>query len=66
VVLELDAIGINDDFFDLGGDSLAATRVVSRVRDRFGLSIPIAMLWQTSTVASMASLVAEHLHPSSS
>jgi acyl carrier protein len=65
-VLELDAIGINDDFFDLGGDSLAATRVVSRVRDRFSLQIPVAVMWKATTVALMATLVAAHLHPSSS
>ena len=60
-VLELEAIGIHDAFLDLGGDSLAATQVVTRVRDRFGLDISIAMLWQAPTVASMASLVSEHL-----
>ena len=60
-VLELDAIGINDDFFDLGGDSLAATRVVSRVRDRFSLQIPVAVMWKATSVALMADLVAEHL-----
>ena len=60
-VLELDGIGINDDFLDLGGDSLSATRVVTRVRDRFGLDISVAKLWQAPTVALMAELVSEHL-----
>jgi amino acid adenylation domain-containing protein len=59
-VLGLEAVGINDDFLDLGGDSLAATRVVSRVRDRFGLPIPVAMMWKATTVALMAQLIAEH------
>jgi amino acid adenylation domain-containing protein len=59
-VLELDEIGIHDDFFHLGGDSLAATRVVSRVVDQFQLEMPLQSLFRSSTVADMATVITEH------
>ena len=39
-VLEIGAIGVHDDFFALGGHSLRATRVMSRVRKAFGVDVP--------------------------
>ncbi|HXM77432.1 MAG TPA: non-ribosomal peptide synthetase, partial [Thermoanaerobaculia bacterium] len=38
-------IGIGDDFFALGGDSLRATRVVSRIRDAFGVELPLRAIF---------------------
>jgi amino acid adenylation domain-containing protein len=40
-VLEVDAIGVRDNFFDLGGDSLRAARLVVEIRDRFALATPV-------------------------
>ncbi len=59
-VLELDQIGIHDNFLDLGGDSLAATRIVSRVIARFQTEIPLRSLFQSPTVAEMAVVIKEH------
>jgi acyl carrier protein len=59
-VLSLDAVGVYDNFFDLGGHSLSATRVVSRVLKQFQLDIPLQPLFQSPTVADMAAAITEH------
>jgi len=56
-LLALDRVGVHDDFLDLGGDSLMATRIIARVSDRFGVSVPLRLLWGASTVARMAEIV---------
>jgi amino acid adenylation domain-containing protein len=45
------------DFYDLGGDSLAAARIFTGVRKRFGVSITLDRLHEVRTVAAMAALV---------
>jgi amino acid adenylation domain-containing protein len=59
-VLALDEVGICDNFFDLGGDSLSASRIVSSVLQHFQLEIPLKALFQSPTVAEMAFVIAEH------
>jgi acyl carrier protein len=59
-VLSLDTVGIHDNFFDLGGHSLAATRVISRVISRFKVVVPMESLFGAPTVAAMAALVVNH------
>jgi amino acid adenylation domain-containing protein len=56
-VLSLDQVGIHDNFFDLGGHSLAATRVVSQVIKQFQLEIPIQYFFHTPTVAGLANYI---------
>jgi amino acid adenylation domain-containing protein len=58
--LNVRPIGIHDNFFDLGGHSLNATRIVSRVFQHFRLKIPLQTLFQSPTVAEMATVIAEH------
>ena len=58
-VLGLDQVGIDDDFMELGGDSLSASQVVSRVTGELGVDIPLRSLFQASTVADMALAVTQ-------
>ncbi|HST58981.1 MAG TPA: amino acid adenylation domain-containing protein [Longimicrobium sp.] len=52
--LGLPRLGANDDFFRLGGHSLLALRMMTRIRERFGRDLPLASLFQHSTVAAFA------------
>ena len=53
-VVGVDQIGANDDFFDLGGDSVRAFQVISRIRARFDVNLSIATVFAKSTVAELA------------
>ena len=62
-VLAIDRVGIHDNFFDLGGHSLAASRVISRVIQSFKLVLPVRALYDAPTVARMAEVVKQnHAH----
>ncbi len=59
-VLGTHPISIHDNFFDLGGHSLSATCVVSRVIEQYQLDIPLQLLFQSPTIAEMAAVIAAH------
>jgi acyl carrier protein len=58
--LSLDQVGIHDNFFDLGGHSLTATRVVSRVIRTFQVEVPLQALFAAPTVAEMAAVITQY------
>jgi acyl-coenzyme A synthetase/AMP-(fatty) acid ligase/acyl carrier protein len=58
-ILGFEVVGIHDNFFDLGGHSLAATRIVSQLIKKFQIEIPLPFLFQSPTVAEMAKVITE-------
>jgi acyl carrier protein len=58
-VLVVVPIGVDDDFFDLGGESLHAFALISRVQRDFGVTLSPSDLFACSTVSAMAVAVGE-------
>jgi amino acid adenylation domain-containing protein len=56
-VLRLPRVGVNDDYFALGGDSLAAVTVFARIEDVLAVKLGLATLLKAPTVAQLASLI---------
>lgn len=53
-VLDLEAIGIDDDFFELGGQSLKTVRVRARLERELGIDVPLRVVFDESTIAAQA------------
>jgi thioester reductase-like protein len=57
-VLNVERVGIHDNFFDLGGNSLLATRLIFQVQERMQVRLALIRLFETPTIAGLASAVA--------
>jgi len=57
--LNLERVGLHDDFFDLGGNSLIATRLVFQLQEHFHVRIPLVRLFERPTVAGLARVIEE-------
>jgi thioesterase domain-containing protein/acyl carrier protein len=59
IILGVQEVGVFDNFFDLGGDSLSATRLVGKLRERFLKPITVADVFQHPTLERLASFLAD-------
>jgi hypothetical protein len=58
--LGIEKVGIDDDFFELGGASVVATQIVSRLRQMFQMDLPAILLFETPTISKLARYMIEH------
>jgi acyl carrier protein len=58
--LRVDRVGIEDDFFALGGNSVGAILLLSRIREAFATDLPFQEVLQTPTVAGIAEALVRH------
>lgn len=56
-IFQVERVGIHDNFFDLGGQSLRATQLLSRLRQTFQVNLPLRTLFEASTVAGLAEII---------
>jgi len=61
-VLGVDQVGVNDDFFALGGHSLAAVQIGTKIRGRFGVELDLRDFFEGPTVAETATVLAAARH----
>lgn len=60
-LLGIEPIGIHDNFFALGGDSLTGTVLISQVRKHFQVELPVRSLFEAPTIAELALVIEEIL-----
>ncbi|MGW5297466.1 non-ribosomal peptide synthase/polyketide synthase [Rhodococcus aetherivorans] len=63
-ILGIEDVGADADFFELGGNSLVALRVIGRLQDELGVKVPLQWLYSEPTPASIASRLDEEVQTS--
>ncbi|MDF2970063.1 MAG: hypothetical protein K0R61_513, partial [Microvirga sp.] len=61
-VLGIERVGIHDDFFELGGESLVALQVLNRVRDAYQVELSLRQFFDTPTVSGLAAIIEQGRH----
>jgi phthiocerol/phenolphthiocerol synthesis type-I polyketide synthase E len=56
-ILGIEPVGVDDNFFDLGGDSLIATQAMAQLKRELGIELPVVSLYEGVTIRSMIELV---------
>ncbi|MBN3876529.1 MULTISPECIES: type I polyketide synthase [unclassified Nostoc] len=62
-LLGIKQVGIHDNFFKLGGDSLIAVQVLSRIRNIFSIRLSVAILFESPTIAEIAPKLEKQIDP---
>ncbi|MDP9845620.1 non-ribosomal peptide synthetase [Streptosporangium lutulentum] len=60
-LLKVEKVGVDDDFFELGGNSLLAIRAIARIRSQIEVDIPVRGLFSYATVADLAAEIERRL-----
>ena len=55
--LDVSPIGVHDNFFELGGHSLLAVSVVAEIKEKFGVTLPLATFFKASTIRELAEIL---------
>jgi len=61
--LGVEQVGINDDFFEIGGHSLMAIRIVAEIESTLSKEIPLSTLFQATTIITLAKFIQDDLKP---
>jgi acyl carrier protein len=59
-ILSIQDIGVGDDFFELGGDSILATQIISQLRTMFRMDLPAIVLFDAPTIEKLAEYMTAH------
>ncbi len=62
-LLSLDSIGLDDNYFDLGGDSALAVHLFARIEKEFGVKLPLATLFEAQTVSELTEVLRSRAQP---
>ena len=60
-LLKVDKVGIHESFFDLGGHSILAARLMTQIRSSFGVQLPLHHIFRTPTISALATLIESKL-----
>ncbi|WP_212003981.1 non-ribosomal peptide synthetase [Chitinophaga sp. HK235] len=58
--LEVDRVGIKDDYFQLGGDSIKMIRLISKINKTFKIDLPIGIFYEKPTIAALSDFISQH------
>lgn len=60
IALEREEVGVDDDFFDLGGDSIGMIKVMNRIRDQFGRELPPDVFFESPSLRNLCRVLDEN------